>query len=225
MKAIKIGLVGVVLSSFLILLPNTALARSSHRGNHPNYGPREYHQRVNRIDRPRLYHHSNYYLGFRYYYPRTYYYPYGVTTWWGPDYQIFNPPSLIIEPSPVVIEKEVVVVRPEKYNEETGKIFERLRREKAELLQNLKKGDKEERKEAIDKLTGFSFDNQVRKALEDILLSDPDTELRQEVIKAFAKVKNKEVLPALEKARVEDPDQWVRKEADAAIKKIEGSIP
>ena len=62
----------------------------------------------------------------------------------------------------------------------------------------------------------------VRKALEDILLKDTDPDLRKEVAKSLAKVKNRKVIPALEKARVADSDKQVREEADKAIKKIKG---
>jgi len=134
---------------------------------------------------------------------------------------------IIVEVPKVIIKREVLVKTREydydsEYDEKTMKLFERLRRERIELLKKLESADKEERKEAIDKLAGFSFDEQVREALEKVLLSDNDPELRKKVAKSFGKVKNKEVIPALEKARVEDSDKEVRKEADKAIKRIRG---
>lgn len=134
---------------------------------------------------------------------------------------------IVVEVQKVIVERQVVVKTREydydsKYDEKTMKLFEQLRREKSELLEKLKADDKENRREAIDKLAGFSFDEEVREALEKVLLSDPDPELRKQAAKSFGKVKNKEVLPALEKARVEDPSEEVRKEADKAIKEIKG---
>ena len=130
--------------------------------------------------------------------------------------------------TPGVITKRGIVVKTREYDyrieydEKTAKLFEQLQREKSELLKKLKEPNKEQRKEAIGKLAGFSFDDKVRGALEDILLSDSDTELRKVAAKSLGKVKNKKAIPALEKARVEDSDKEVREEADKAIKKIKG---
>ena len=109
-----------------------------------------------------------------------------------------------------------------KYDENTAKLFSKLRRKKSELLKKLGQQDKAERKKAIAELAGFSFDDKVRGALEHILLSDPDAELRKEVVRSFGKVKNRRALPVLEKRRKEDADQEVRAEAQKAIKKIRG---
>ena len=81
--------------------------------------------------------------------------------------------------------------------------------------------NKELRKETIKELAGFSFDDNVRAALENVLLSDPDPELRKEAARAFGVVKNANARAALEKARVEDSSEDVRKEADQTIRKIE----
>ena len=110
-----------------------------------------------------------------------------------------------------------------KYDDETLKLFKRLRNKKSELLKKLEFTDKKIRKESISELAGFSFDEKVKKALEDILLSDPDPELRIEAAKSFAKVKNDKAIPTLEKVRIEDSDEQVRKEADKAIKTIMGT--
>jgi len=83
--------------------------------------------------------------------------------------------------------------------------------------------NKELRKEAIKELAGFSFDDNVRAALENVLLSDPDPELRKEAAQTFGKVKNTKALAVLEKARVEDSSEDVRKEANQSIKKILGN--
>ena len=130
---------------------------------------------------------------------------------------------MVVEEKTVIVSpNQPQVVQPAEYDEDTGALFEALRYKKSELLIQLQTGNKEERKDAIKALAGFSFDDTVRQALEDILLSDPDVELCKEVIRAFAEVKNTETLPALEKARVEDSRQSVREEADEAIKKIKG---
>ena len=120
-----------------------------------------------------------------------------------------------------VITKEKVIIEP-KYDDETQKVFKHLRAKKGELLKKLKLTDKKIRKESISELAGFSFDEKVKKALEDILLSDPDSELRIEAAKSFSKVKNDKAIPTLEKVRVEDSEEEVRKEADKAIKTIRG---
>ena len=72
-------------------------------------------------------------------------------------------------------------------------------------------------------MAGFSFDDKVRYALENVLLSDSDAQLRKEAARSFGKVKNTKALAALEKARVEDSSEDVRKEADQSIKKLEGN--
>jgi HEAT repeat protein len=121
----------------------------------------------------------------------------------------------------------VVVKRPAKdygpqYDAKTLKLFKDLRGQKSELLKKLQIGDKRQRKQAISDLAGFSFDGKVKEALEGILLSDPDAELRIEAAEAFAKVKNKDALAVLEKVRVDDLEQQVREAADRAIKEIKG---
>jgi len=150
--------------------------------------------------------------------------------YWGPqhigfgrDYWhtnlIVETPLIIVQPR--VITKKKVIVNPT-YNAETQKLFKRLRAKKGELLRKLKLTDKKRRQEIISELAGFAFDEKVKKALEDILLFDPDPELRIEAARSFAKVKNDKAIPTLEKVRIEDPEEEVRKEADKAIKTIMG---
>jgi hypothetical protein len=109
-----------------------------------------------------------------------------------------------------------------KFDKKNLRLFRRLREKKSELLRKLRLGDKDERKEAIGGLAGFSFDDKVRKTLEAILLSEPEAELRKEVARAFAKVENKRAVAVLEKVKVEDPVEGVREEAERAIKEIQG---
>jgi chaperonin cofactor prefoldin len=136
-------------------------------------------------------------------------------------------PSVVVERPTVIVKERVVVKRPEEvygpqYDDKTLKLFKDLRGQKSELLKRLQIGDKQQRKQAISDLAGFSFDEKVKKALEEVLLSDPDAELRIEAAEAFAKVKNKDALAVLEKVRVDDLEQQVREVADRAIKEIKG---
>jgi HEAT repeat protein len=117
----------------------------------------------------------------------------------------------------VVIEKQTTYAQPQGINENT---FEDLRYKKTELLTMLDTGDKVQRNKAIKELAGFSFDDKVRQAIEKVLLSDPDPELRQSAAQALGEVKNIKAKPALEKARVEDSAADVRKAADGSIGKL-----
>ena len=127
----------------------------------------------------------------------------------------------------MIVERDVVVKKPvreytTKFDEKTLQLNKQLQNKKSELMERLKLADKEGRKKAIAELAGFSFDKKVKKALGDILLSDPDPELRKEAAKSFAKVRNRDAIAVLEKMRVEDSDEGVRQEADKAIKDIRG---
>jgi len=229
MKAMKPGLVITVLVCFLICSPNRASARTSfhigigcHYSNfrsrcHPHH---RWHGGYHRW-------HGGYHRWRHHHWRRPWCSP-RVGLWgeyWGPTVIVETP---IIVETPRVITKKKVIVKTREYNyetqfdEKTLKLYKRLRAKKDELLKCLRLGDKEERKKAISELAGFSFDAKVRKALEKILLSDPDPELRKEATKSFGKVKNKGALSILEKVRVEDSEKDVREEADRAIRKIKG---
>jgi len=140
----------------------------------------------------------------------------------GPDYYVVAPPTVIAR-TPVVVERQTVIVQPQQFDESTLQLNMNLQYKKSELLKQLQAPDKEQRRQAIAELAGFSFDDNVRQALENVLLSDPDAELRREAAQAFGKVKNTGARAALEKARVEDPSEDVRRAADEAIKSIEGN--
>jgi hypothetical protein len=139
-----------------------------------------------------------------------------------PDYYVVTSP-VVVERPPVVIERQTVIVQPQQFDESTLQLNMDLQYKKSELLKQLQTGDKELRRQAIRELAGFSFDDNVRAALENILLSDSDPELRVEAANAFGAVKNANAQPALEKARVEDPSVDVRKAADEAIRNITGN--
>jgi hypothetical protein len=156
----------------------------------------------------------------------------------GPDYYVVTQP-VVVERPPVVIERQTVVystpstssgqasspqvVQPQQFDESTLQLNMDLQYKKSELLKQLQAPNKEQRREAIDELAGFSFDDNVRYALQNILLSDPDPELRAEAAHSFGEVKNSNARAALEKARVEDPSVDVRKAADEAISSLNGN--
>jgi hypothetical protein len=221
MKTPKFTLVKMItIVSLLIGLANTASARTSvyvgfgtgHSGFRRSCQPsRHHHQRRSR--RPRRYfrpHRQTIILSGGYNYYRR------------PSYYVATTP-VIIRKTPVVIEKQTVVVQPQEFDESTLELNKKLQAEKNELLKTLETGNKEQRIEAIKELAGFSFDDKVRDALENVLLSDPDAQLRKEAARTFGEVKNTKALAALEKARVEDPSEDVRKEADQTIRKIKGN--
>jgi len=112
-------------------------------------------------------------------------------------------------------------VKPED-DGKTVEYFIQLRRKKSELIENARRGHKENREEAIIELAGYSLDTRVREALEEVLQSDPDTELRKQAARSISALGNRKALPILEKARAQDPDSQVRMEADKAIRKIKG---
>jgi len=223
MKASKFILVKTaIIVSLLVGLSNEALARTSvyvgfgvgHSGFHRTRHYERRFRQPRRHLRPRR---STIIVGGGYYCDRR------------PDYYVVTTP-VIIRKTPVIIEKQTVVstgspqvVQPQEFDESTLELNKKLQSRKNELLKMLETGNKEQRTEAIKELAGFSFDDKVRLALENVLLSDPDPELRKEAARSFGKVKNAKALAALEKARVEDASEDVRKEADQSIKKLEGN--
>ncbi len=232
MKASKSTLVKMIaIVSLLTGLSNAASARTSiyvgfgvgyqHSRRsycHPRYRFHRHNRRFGRSRRHFRPRQQTIILSGGYYYDR------------GPDYCVVAQPT-VIRKTPVVIEKQTVVVstsspqvvQPVEFDESTLELNKKLQSKKNELLKMLETGDKEQRIEAIRELAGFSFDDKVRYALENVLLSDPDAQLRKEAARSFGKVKNIKALPALEKARVEDSSEDVRKEADQSIKKLGGN--
>jgi len=97
-----------------------------------------------------------------------------------------------------------------------------MREHQSELLKVLKIGEKEDRLSAIRELAPSSFDANVRAALEEVLLSDPDAELRKQVATSLGKTENPNVTGALKMAKDKDPDRGVRQAAYRAIIMIEG---
>lgn len=97
-----------------------------------------------------------------------------------------------------------------------------MRQEQGELLKVLKIGDKKSRTGAIRELACFYFDEKAQAALEDVLLTDPNPEIRKEVATSLGKTENPRVTPALKIARSKDPDRGVRQAAYRSLIMIEG---
>jgi HEAT repeats len=231
MRTAKITLVSIITLVLVAGLLNTALARTNvsvgigvgypgyYPGGYGYYGAGWYgrHHRAAVIIGG-YWGWPGYYPGYYCQYPGYYY----------PDYYYSAPPPVIVERPPVVVERPAVVqpaqpVQPVQESSDTQALYGSLRERKSELLKVLMIGDKEHRISAINELAGYSFDDNVRLALEKVLLSDTDPELRQEAAKAFGEVKNLKAIPALETARVQDSITDVRKEADLSIKKLQAN--
>ncbi|OHB56276.1 MAG: hypothetical protein A2173_05395 [Planctomycetes bacterium RBG_13_44_8b] len=227
MKAIRSILAVAGLISLLVLLPKTASARVHFRisigtpvfhhypGFYPGYYP--YHIR----------HRGHGFWGPSHFYGHRPFYSSGVGFGVGDCRAVFIGTPVVVE-VPTVITKRQVVVNTQQcncnpgYDGDTQKLYEKLRSKKTELLETLKIGSKENRKKAISELAGFTFDDKVRGALENVLLSDSDPQLRKEVAISFEDTGNKKVLPALEYAEAEDPSREVRQAAYRAIIMIKG---
>jgi hypothetical protein len=243
MKAVKIAAIAVVTAVLLIGTANVAMARShvsigvgiGFPGFYGGYYGGGY-------SHGGYYHggYSNHYGPYRHHYPYRseifiggpiwgpgYYDPY-----YYPGYYVVDPPPVIVERPPVVIEQQPTVVQPtvvqpqvvqpQGVDENTQKAFKDLRYKKSELMRKLEIGDKDSQIQAIRDLAGFSFDDNVRQAIENVLSSNADAQMRLEAAQSLGSVKNTKALPALEKARVDDGDAGVRRAADAAIRNIEG---
>lgn len=215
MKTLRFRLVQMAALCFLLWLPDTASASTSFSisfGSGRQYPHRSYYrnrgQRQHRSNR----NHRNFRPASHNWRPQNYR-SYGNTIVFGSGcYYRTEPYYVVTRTSPRVIEKRVIVVQPDRCDASTELLLDRLAM-----------GNKFQRLEAIEQLAEYSFNDRVRKALENVLLSDPDPQLRKEVAHIFGVVRNINALPALEKARVEDPDEDVRKEADYAIEKIESN--
>lgn len=108
----------------------------------------------------------------------------------------------------------------------TGKTGEQLRAEvqlnKPDLLEMIGSPQKKLRTRAVDGLADFSFDAEIRRAMEKVLLSDPEPDLRRKAARALGKATNTEVLPALQKAKAADPNHGVRQQAYRSIILVKG---
>jgi hypothetical protein len=223
MKTAKVTLVAIVTMALLLGLSNTALARTNvsigvgvggpgfYPGGYGYYGAGwgwgRHHFRGSSVIVGGYWGWPGYYPG--YYYPDPYYYP---------DYYYSAPPPVVVE-RPVVVQQ----VQPVQQGGYTEELYGPIGAKKNELLKVLAIGDKEHRISAINELAGYSFDDNVRFALEKVLLSDTDPELRVAAANAFGTVRNLKAIPALENARVQDSVTDVRRAADLSIKKLQGN--
>jgi len=123
---------------------------------------------------------------------------------------------------PIVLAPALGVKAPAEHPTPKPQISLRMREHQSKLLKVLKIGDKEDRLGAIRELAPFSFEANVQAALEEVLLSDPDAELRKQVATSLGKTENPNVATALKIAKGKDPDRGVRQAAYRAIIMIEG---
>jgi hypothetical protein len=177
--------------------------------------------------------HGFVYIGVGHHYPHHYWHGY----WYPPPpfYYVGHPYCWMGDCYPdVIVERPAVVVRetatpaqdyrfPAAPDEQTLRLFASIRNKKAELIKQLQSADKTERVKAIADLAGLTYDDQVKEKLKDILLKDPDPDLRKEVANAFGKSKNDQLISILEGVRVGDDNKEVRQAADQAIKNIKGT--
>jgi hypothetical protein len=233
MKGVKVSTVGVGSVLLLLFLANTVEGRLSfgisvgipfvyhnpgfHYGCYPSYGWHTGYYRWSDAGR---------YRSIRYFRPS---YPYRGRSLCSSELGIWigNCLPIVIDPPPVTVHSEVVA-RPGDHrcgttpDGDTAEQLEKLKQKKNELLKVLRIGDKERRLRAIRDLAGLSCDDTVRKALEKVLLSDPDPELRKEVATSFGKTENRKVVAALEEAKATDSSREVRQAAYRAIILIKG---
>lgn len=215
MKCTKASLAAGGLMLLLVLLPGTASARVSFGIS---------------IGTPFVYHYPGFHHGW---YPHHYSYPYYG---WYPHHGWHSSSDLgiwiggyhpIVVGPPVIRQNcrtgEVATKASEAMPDaQTVEQLERLRLRKSELLKVLRIGDKERRMQAIRDLAAFSCDDAVRKAMEKVLLSDPDPELRKQVAASFGKTDNRKVVAALEEAKTTDSSKEVRRAAYRSIILIKG---
>jgi len=233
MKMLRIISITAVVLCVLVLWPGTASARSRlYVGFGTSFG--HGHSTLLHHSYPDYRWHSGYYGWLdhdRYLWmDRGRYYG---SSWGGPSYRsgtsiwvedywpTYVSPPVVVE-RPHIVTRQYVVVKPKggEVSPADARLFAQVRNKKDELLRVLKIGDKASRTRAITDLAGYSFDDTVREALEEIILKDPDAELRKCVAESLGNVKNKNFIPTLEKVRLEDSNEEVRREADKAISQI-----
>jgi len=209
MRAIKFRLAAGGLICLLVLLTGAATARVRISiGLGSSFG-----------------HHYPHYYGHHYPHHRWYgghYSPWPSHSYW-PGHRYSAGSSFWIHQSfPIVINRPVRVKAPAENPRPKPQISQRMREQQSELLKVLKVGEKEDRLGAIIELAPFSFDASIRAALEEVLLSDPDAELRKQAATSLGKTENPNVTAALKIAKAKDPDRGVRQAAYRAIIMIEG---
>ena len=163
---------------------------------------------------------GGYYTGPYRHFPGRHYWPRhssGLGIWIGGYYPVVDR-SIVIDRSSVGSCRNQAVT-----NTVGGtQLSEAMRKKTDEQLKILETGDKEKRLQAIHDLAVYSFDIKIRRALEKVLLSDPDPEVRKEVALSFGRTENQLVLLALTEAKDKDPERDVRQTAYRAIIMIKG---
>lgn len=164
---------------------------------------------------------GGYYTGRYRHFPTRYYWPRHSSElgiWIGGYYPV-------VVDRPIIIDRSSVgSCRNRTVEDATAhvQLSEAIRKKTDEQIKILETGDKEKRLQAIHDLAAFSYDTKVRRALENILLSDPDPQLRKEVAISFGRTENRLVLAALIQATDKDPERDVRQAAYRAIIMIDG---
>lgn len=179
-------------------------------------------------------HHSSHYYGHGYghsygYPHHTWYGGHGghYSPWWGhsywPSHRYSSGSSFWIYPSYTTVYSPPLRVKAPAGNPRPKpQISQSMRRRQSELLKVVKIGDKENRISAIRELAPYSFDSKIRAALENVLLSDPEAEVRKQAATSLGKTANPKVTAALKMAKTKDPDRAVRQAAYRSIIMIKG---
>jgi hypothetical protein len=199
-------LIIVLVGGMLMLMPVMVLADSHHGGHGGHHGHGS---------------HSNFGLsfGFGFYGSGPYYYP-DYYPYYYPNYSYYSPPVVYVDPPPPPPVAERPVVTRQYVPQVRGYKDDLVIKRENELLDKLHHGDDASRMQAIDLLAGFSYDEPVLDAMENVLQNDPNAATRKYVAETFGRVKNSKALGALETVRVQDPDLEVRQAADRAINRI-----
>ncbi len=186
----------VLVGSMLILMPAMVFA-GGHHGYHGHHGGHG-HGHTN----------FGFSFGLGCFGALPYYYPDYYSSYYSPRVVYIDPPP------PAAVQRPRYDPMLEAFKSDLVK-----KREK-ELLDKLQQGNDASRLHAIDLLAGFSSDDQVMVAMENVLRYDPNAATRKAIAETFGRVKNQKALEVLETARVKDPDLEVRQAADRAISRI-----
>ncbi len=213
MKAIKFYLVVVSSTCLLVFLPKTVSASGCFSiGIGTSFGH---------------HYHSHFHGGYYSHYPwhrRHYGWPYyGSSCYWGPGY--YHWPGYHYSSIGIRLTAPHRPVRAEAPQTEPARnpqLSEAMKRKKSELIKIVKIGDKNSRIRAIEELVVFSADTKARVTLEEVLLSDPDPDLRKQVATQLGKAECKQAVPALKIAKAKDSNRDVRQTAYRAIIMIDG---
>jgi hypothetical protein len=150
----------------------------------------------------------------------------GTIGLWISDYSSRITGCPVIVQAPAVVSNSQAAASHERTNTDSYQkpvaLLKQPRLDKNELLKTVAAENKEQRLEAVRDLAAYSLDDSVRKTLEDILLSDPDPELRTEAAKSLGRLTNQRALAALEKAKAQDVVRAVRQQAYRSIIRIKG---